>query len=207
MILTIFFEMGNQFRGLLVLLAGFYLIAAAAMKKSDSSRYFCTIYYTPRESGFTQERGFDVSKETRPGLKGREFPRDFLKAVEQEGCGKMKTSYEKCWYITFDGHKWSYVISPIGARSQRLIPKKSCSVSKTQEQFAIGSTIHISSKTVSQVFGTEDWIVEDHGGGLKQFQIDLYWGEDDPLGPNRSIIRPRGTLFERANDITAVNGL
>ena len=29
--------------------------------------YYCTIYYTPRESGFTAERGFDDTRSPHPG--------------------------------------------------------------------------------------------------------------------------------------------
>jgi hypothetical protein len=38
--------------------------------------------------------------------------------------------------------------------------------------------------------------VVDTGGGLRRWQIDLYWGEDEPLGPGRLMARPRGTEFE-----------
>src|SRR5437870_290732 len=51
--------------------------------------FFCTIYYTPKESGFTTERGFDSTPIGAPGLHGRKFPRDFLLAVKKEGFGRM----------------------------------------------------------------------------------------------------------------------
>ena len=37
----------------------------------------CTLYYTPKESGFTAARGFDARMETRRGLKGRKYPRRY----------------------------------------------------------------------------------------------------------------------------------
>src|SRR3954465_11224789 len=43
-----------------------------------NGEYFivCTLYYTPKESGFTFERGFDATSVTKPGLRGRKYPRD-----------------------------------------------------------------------------------------------------------------------------------
>src|SRR6266536_4352875 len=43
--------------------------------------FFCTVYYTPKESGFIAERGFDATPITAPGLHARPYPRDFLLAV------------------------------------------------------------------------------------------------------------------------------
>ena len=44
----------------------------ARRPQGHDGEYFvvCTIYYTPMESGFTAERGFDVTLATRPGLQG-----------------------------------------------------------------------------------------------------------------------------------------
>jgi hypothetical protein len=28
--------------------------------------------------------------------------------------------------------------------------------------------------------------------------VDLYWGDDEPLGPGKLVARPRGTTFEYA---------
>jgi hypothetical protein len=46
--------------------------------------FFCTIYYTPKESGFTAERGFDATPIAALGLHGRKYPRDFLLAVKKK---------------------------------------------------------------------------------------------------------------------------
>jgi hypothetical protein len=56
-----------------------------------NGEYFvvCTLYFTPKESGFIAERGFDVTLVTRPGLHGRKYPRDFLRAVKKEGFGRL----------------------------------------------------------------------------------------------------------------------
>src|ERR1051325_1561566 len=54
-----------------------------------NGEYFvvCTLYYTPKESGFTFERGFDATPVTKRGLQGRKYPRDFLRSVKKEGVG------------------------------------------------------------------------------------------------------------------------
>ena len=39
-------------------------------------------------------------------------------------------------------------------------------------------------------FGAVRMEVGDTGGGLYKSQIDLYWGEDDPLGPGIDVWRP-----------------
>src|SRR4051794_1749403 len=50
----------------------------AKRPQGHAGEYFvvCTLYFTPKESGFTAERGFDARPLTRPGLGGRTYPRD-----------------------------------------------------------------------------------------------------------------------------------
>src|SRR5438552_12592069 len=38
----------------------------------------------------------------------------------------------------------------------------------------------------------------DTGCGLRRWQIDCYFGEDEPLGPGKFMGRPRATTFEYA---------
>src|SRR5207248_10761136 len=61
--------------------------------------FFCTIYYTPKESGFTAERGFDSTPVEAPGLRSRKFPRDFLLAVKKEGFGRINEPVDGRNYI------------------------------------------------------------------------------------------------------------
>ena len=58
--------------------------------------------------------------------------------------------------------------------------------------------IETSSQTVREVFGSTRWKIVDTGGGLRRWQVDCYYGEDEPLGPGRFMGRPRGTTFEYA---------
>src|SRR5437870_1298688 len=47
----------------------------ARRPQGHNGEYFvvCTLYYTPKESGFTFERGFDATPVTKPGLGGRKY--------------------------------------------------------------------------------------------------------------------------------------
>src|SRR5438045_6311294 len=62
--------------------------------QGHAGEYFivCTLYYTPKESGFTFERGFDATRVSKPGLRGRAYPRDFLRSVMKEGYGRITTT-------------------------------------------------------------------------------------------------------------------
>src|SRR4029077_18476325 len=51
--------------------------------------FYCTIYYTPRETGFTADRGFDDTPASVPGLGGRKYRLSFLQAVKREGFGRL----------------------------------------------------------------------------------------------------------------------
>jgi len=48
-------------------------------------------------------------------------------------------------------------------------------------------------------------MIIDIGGGLRRWQLDCYYGEDEPLGPGRLMARPRGTTFEYAYSIARVS--
>jgi hypothetical protein len=73
--------------------------------QGHNGEYFvvCTLYYTPKESGFTFERGFDATSVTKPGLHGRKYPRDFLRSVKKEGFGRITTPVDGRYYIRYNG--------------------------------------------------------------------------------------------------------
>src|SRR5437879_10913041 len=77
----------------------------ARRPQGHNGEYFvvCTLYYTPKESGFTFERGFDATPITKPGLHGRTFPRDFLRSVKKEGFGRIVTPVNGRHYIRYNG--------------------------------------------------------------------------------------------------------
>src|SRR5256886_17512414 len=63
----------------------------ARRPEGHSGEYFivCTLYYTPKESGFTFERGFDATRGSKSGLRGPNYTRDFLSSVMQGGYGRI----------------------------------------------------------------------------------------------------------------------
>jgi hypothetical protein len=61
--------------------------------------------------------------------------------------------------------------------------------------FKPGQIVVIEEPEIQKIFGNTEWTVADTGGGLRRWQLDLYWGEDEPLGP-QFLARPKGTTFE-----------
>jgi hypothetical protein len=165
--------------------------------------YYCTIYYTPRESGYTAERGFDDSRISAPGLKGRKYPAAFLEAVKREGFGRLSEPINGRAYLQYvGGGRYQFAKAALGNRGNVLVPRVSCAVSKRNPFLRRGQMLRVQSPTVEEVTGSNGWRVEDTGGGLHPLQIDLYWGEDDPLGAvGRMRARPAGTRMEYAFDV------
>jgi len=168
--------------------------------------FYCTIYYTPKESGFTAERGFDATPASAPGLGGRTYPRSFLKAVKKEGFGRLKEPVDGCNYLQYaGGNRYRFAKAPLGSRGNVLLPRKSSAISKKAGHLRHGTDFVVESPTVEQVTGNREWSVSDVGGGVHPLQIDLYWGEDEPMGPiGRQTARPAGTKMEYAFDLTVV---
>ncbi len=165
--------------------------------------FYCTVYYTPRESGFTAERGFDDTRISAPGLKGRKYAAAFLEAVKREGFGRLSEPVDGRAYLQYVGKgRYQFAKAALGNRGNVLIPRVSCAISKRNPLLRRGQMLHIQSPTVEEVTGSREWRVEDTGGGLHALQIDLYWGEDDPLGSvGRMRARPAGTRMEYAFDV------
>jgi hypothetical protein len=159
----------------------------------------CTLYYTPMESGFTAERGFDATPITRPGLHGRKYARDFLVSVRKEGFGRLGEPVNGCAYIRYNGgSSYSYARHVVGRGTAALIPRFSAATRRGQRGLGYGTAIETPASEVQRIFGSTNWKIVDTGGGLRRWQIDLYWGEDEPLDPGRFMARPRGTTFEYA---------
>lgn len=155
----------------------------------------CTIYYTPQETGFTAERGFDVTPTAAPGLKDAKFPRDFLRAVKLEGYGRMATPVKGKQYLAYDNGVYHYDAAPRARGISPLEPRVSAAARRWGVPLPKGTELITTDGEIEKVFGATRWKVVDTGGGLRRWQLDLYWGEDDPLTPER-IGRPAGTQFE-----------
>src|SRR5437762_5299350 len=180
----------------------------ARRPQGHNGEYFvvCTLYYTPKESGFTAESGFDARLVTKPGLHGRRYPRDFLASVRKEGFGRMREPVNGCAYIRYNGGN-SYTFSKhvVGRGTAPLLPRFSAATRRGQSGFGYGAVVQTSASEVQKIFGSTNWKIVDTGGGLRRWQIDLYWGEDEPLGPGRFRARPSGTTFEYAYSDAKVN--
>jgi hypothetical protein len=144
--------------------------------------FFCTVYFTPRESGFAPGRGFDRTPDTRSAFGGRTYPKSFLKAVVMEGFGRIDEPVGGKHYMKYDGN-WGYGAVPLGNRNNPLHPRLSAAVHRSNPLFRRGTRFFILDPEIYNVMGSMEWEAADTGGGLFRSQIDLYWGEDDPRGP------------------------
>lgn len=154
----------------------------------ETHYFFCTVYYTPRESGFTREGGFNVLS-TRPRGLSQAFPADFVKATQIEGFGRIAEADESNRYLKYDG-RWGYHHRILGNRNNTLLDRESIAVHRGNPLFASGRRVWILDPAFYNTFGALRFEVADTGGGLYRSQIDLYWGEDDPLAPGIDIWRP-----------------
>ena len=163
-----------------------------------SGEYFivCTLYYTPKESGFTFERGFDATRVTKRGLHGHTYPRDFLRSVMKEGCGRITTPVNGRNYIRYYRGSYGFSSAPSGGGGM-LVPHFSAAA-RLSGPLRRGLVLEIISEEVQRVFGSRRWKIVDTGGGLRRWQLDCYYGDDEPLGPGKLMARPRGTAFEYA---------
>src|SRR2546430_1993175 len=172
----------------------------ARRPQGHNGEYFvvCTLYYTPKESGFTFERGFDATPVTKPGLRGRKYSRDFLRSVKKEGFGRIATPVDGRHYMRYDsGGSYRFASHPTGGGGV-LVDRYSAAIKSSQGSLRHGAIVETSSPEVQKVFGSTRWKIMDTGGGLRRWQIDCYFGEDEPLGPGKLQGRPRATTFEYA---------
>jgi hypothetical protein len=179
----------------------------AGRPQGHSGEYFvvCTLYYTPMESGFTFKRGFDATRVTKPGLHGHRYPRDFLRAVKKEGFGRIARPVNGHDYIRYNsGNSFSFASRPSGAGGV-LVARFSAATKPGQRGLHRGVVIETLSPGVRRAFGSTRWKIVDTGGGLRHWQVDCYWGEDEPLGPGHLMARPRRTTFEYAYSIARVS--
>ncbi|HLW34040.1 MAG TPA: hypothetical protein VKS98_00115 [Chthoniobacterales bacterium] len=163
-----------------------------------AGEYFvvCTLYYTPKESGFTFERGFDATRVSRPGLHGHTYPRDFLRSVQKEGFGRIATPVNGRNYIRYNRGSYNFAGPPSGGGG--VLISRYSAAARLSGPLRRGLVLETPASEVQNVFGSTRWKIVDTGGGLHRWQIDCYYGEDEPLGPGRLMARPRSTTFEYA---------
>lgn len=165
--------------------------------------FYCTIYYTPKESGFTAEKGFDDTPTSAPGLGKHKYPADFLKAVKKEGFGRLVEPVKDKAYIRYSGSgRYAFAKQALGNRGNVLEPRRSAAISTKNKHLRQRMKLLIDSPELRAVMGTTEWEICDVGGGVHPLQIDLYWGEDEPQGAiGRQRARPAGTKMEYAFDV------
>src|SRR6266513_1742308 len=146
----------------------------ARRPQGHNGEYFvvCTLYYTPKESGFTFARGFDATPVTKPGLHGRTYPRDFLRSVKKEGFGRIVTPVNGRHYIRYNGgDSYAFASTPTGGGGT-LVARFSAAAKLGQGGLRRGAIVETSSQTVREVFGSTHWQIVDTGGGLRRWQVD-----------------------------------
>jgi hypothetical protein len=185
--------------GLHVRIPGNAIVAATQVLAIYEGVFHGTIYYTPREDAFTTEAGFDVAPSTRPGLKKKRFPRDFLKAVELEGFGLMRVPVEGKRYISCCRGCWNYAEEAVDSAGQVLQPLSSTAIGAEYDLVRSRISFQVRATGIPSKFAEARWKVCDTGSGLKPGQIDFYWGEDAPLGPAQKLSRPKGMPDPIAN--------
>src|SRR5437867_8103913 len=131
----------------------------ARRTQGHNGEYFvvCTLYYTPKESGFTFERGFDATPVTKPGLGGRKYPRDFLRSVKKEGFGRIVTPVNGRHYIRYNGgNSFAFSSKPTGGGGI-LVARYSAAIKSAQGSLRHGAIVETSSPEVQKVFGSTRW--------------------------------------------------
>lgn len=164
-------------------------------------RFECTIYYTPKEKGFTAENGFDETPQLAPGTNAY-YGKSFLKAVRRESFGRLKTAAPgSLHYIQYLGSgQYGYANAPLGNHGNALVPSYSCAVSSSD--FPLNVKITTQSSSIQNTFQSSSWLTADSGEAVNAGHIDLYYGEDWPT-PGSSTI-PRSTTFTESVDTPVV---
>ena len=151
-----------------------------------SHYFFCTVYYTPFETGFTEDRGFDLTPTVMKGARGRKYAADFVRAVVMEGFGRLALPVSGKKYLAYNGTLHTRIL---GNRNNELVPRSSIAVNTKNKLVPSGRKVWVLDPEVYNQFGAALYEVSDTGGGLFRNQIDLYWGEDDPRGPGSGVAR------------------
>src|SRR5262249_4753990 len=116
----------------------------------------------------------------------------------KEGFGRITTPVNGRYYIRYNGSDSYAFASHATGGGGVLVPRYSAAMKGGQGGLRRGAVIETTSPELQKIFGSNRWKIMDTGGGLRRWQIDCYFGEDEPLGPGKLQGRPRATTFEDA---------
>jgi hypothetical protein len=187
--------------GWLFLLAYCRLALATLGNDQDAGTYSCTVYYTPKESGFSEKAGFDMTLQTLPSFPDRTFSADFLKAARMEGSGRLDRSINGKKYLAYIG-SWTLLERPLGNRNNPLEPMRSVAISRGGGTWKRGDWLLIRSESLPGRFRNSVWRADDIGDGVGGKQLDLYCGEDNPSGPGENLFRPATKNIGRVREVS-----
>src|SRR5205809_832925 len=71
-----------------------------------------------------------------------------------------------------------------------VTPRRSAAAKLSQRWFFSGRELQLVDDYTTKTFGVANWRVGDTGGGLRRWQLDLYWVDAEPLGPGKLRGRP-----------------
>src|SRR5881396_3116228 len=128
----------------------------ARRPQGHNGEYFvvCTLYYTPKESGLTFERGFDATPVTKPGLHGRKYPRDFLRSVKKEGFGRITTPVDGRYYVRYNGSDSYAFASHATGGGGVLVPRYSAALKGGHGGLRRGAIVETSSPELQTISGS-----------------------------------------------------
>jgi hypothetical protein len=124
-----------------------------------------------------------------------EVPLDHLRELWPEFWSAARTG-ERMRLHTVQRRKFLRLSRHVVGRG--TVPRFSAATRRGQRGLGYGTAIETPASEVQRILGSTSWKIVDTGRGLRRWQIDLYWGEDEPLGSGRLMARPRGTEFEYA---------
>ena len=98
-------------------------------------------------------------------------------------------------YMRYEGHgRYGYTSRPTGYHRSRMTPRITCAANRKALGVSPFEKVVFVDPWVKELTGSDTWSVGDTGWGLRNYQVDLYWGEDEPT-PGR-FAKPAGTNFE-----------
>src|SRR5260370_23016487 len=124
---------------------------------------------------------------------GSTYRRCFLRSVKKEGFGRIATPVDGRHYIRYNsGGSFAFASHPTGGGGI-LVDRYSAAIKSTQGSLRHGAIVETSSPELQKIFGSTRCKLMDTGGGLRRWQIDCYFGEDETLVPSKLQGRPRAT--------------